>query len=206
MFAIRSTIALAATAVLVVGCGEDIQADDQGAADPSPSKGQTAEAAGGPDLARINAEFEPYSPGAEAVTYDEEAVPVGATVNVDVTRDGAETDFALAVSGLQPDETYGAHVHTKPCGETPDAAGGHYQDDPAPSPDSHDPEYVNDDNEVWLDFTTDGDGTATSDADVDWRPRKGEANSIVIHSDHTKTAPGVAGEAGTRLACVNVPL
>nr|WP_255429757.1 superoxide dismutase family protein [Streptomonospora sp. PA3] len=188
---------------MLAGCGEDFEGDDEGAADPSPSAGQTAEA-GAPDLSRVNAEFQEYSPEAEAVTYDKEAVPVGSTAGVHVTKDGAETDFHLAVSGLKPEETYGAHVHTMACGEDPADAGPHYQNDPAPTKTSHDPAYVNPDNEVWLDFTTNADGAGTSNADVEWHPRKGEAGSIVIHSEHTKAEPGVAGEAGTRLACVNI--
>ncbi|MFC4865004.1 MULTISPECIES: superoxide dismutase family protein [Streptomonospora] len=200
----RAIFGLAAASLLIAGCGAQ-EGDDEGAADPSPSADQTAEA-GGPDLARVNGEFKTYSPGATAVTYDKQAVPTGSTASVSVTHDAAETDFTLAVSGLKPEETYGAHLHTQACGEKPADAGPHYQDEPAPSKNSHDPEYVNDDNEVWLDFTTDGDGAASTDADVDWQPRKGEANSIVIHSEHTETAPGKAGKAGTRLACVNVPL
>ncbi|MFD0773732.1 superoxide dismutase family protein [Streptomonospora algeriensis] len=201
----RAIFGVAAASLLLTGCGEEFEGDDEGVADPSPYENGTGDA-GAPDLARVNAQFQTYSPGAKAVTYDEQAVPTGSSVTVHVTRDGQETDFNLSVSGLQPDETYGAHLHTQPCGESPDAAGPHYQDNEAPEDASNDPEYVNDDNEAWLDFTTDGDGTADSDADVDWHPREGEDRSIVIHSDHTETAPGRAGEAGDRLACVNVPL
>ncbi|KIH97126.1 hypothetical protein LP52_20605 [Streptomonospora alba] len=201
----RAIFSVAAASLLLAGCGEDFEGDDEGAADPSPYQNGTGDA-GAPGLASVNAEFATYSPDAKAVTYDEQAVPTGATVTLHATRDGAETDFNFAATGLQPDETYGAHLHTKPCGESPDAAGPHYQNDEAPEDSSNDPEYANDDNEVWLDFTTDGDGTAESDADVDWHPRIGETYSVVIHSDHTETAEGEAGTAGTRLACVNVPL
>ncbi|MDT0304437.1 superoxide dismutase family protein [Streptomonospora wellingtoniae] len=200
----RAIFGLAAASLLTTGYGTP-EGDAGGAAEPSFSAGRTAEA-GGPGLARFGGEFTAYSPRAAAVTYDGQAVPTGSTVSVSAVQHPAGTDFTLAVSGLQPEETYGAHLHTQPCGRKPADAGPHYQDEPAPPKSSHDPEYVNDDNEVWLDFTTDSDGAATTAADVEWQPREGEADSIVIHSDHTQTAPGEAGAAGTRLACVNAPL
>ncbi|QBI52104.1 superoxide dismutase family protein [Streptomonospora litoralis] len=198
----RAILGLAAASLLLSGCGEEFEGDDEGVAHPTPSAGGSVEAGFG-DLGHVNAEFQPYAPDADAVTYDEQAVPPGSTVTAAATMDGAETDFTLAVSGLQPNEPYGAHLHTDSCGEDPQAAGPHYQDDQAPADAANDPEYANEENEVWLDFTTDADGTADSEADVGWTPREGEANSIVIHADHTETTPGEAGMAGTRLACVD---
>ncbi|GAA4897033.1 superoxide dismutase family protein [Streptomonospora salina] len=201
----RAIVSAAAASLLLAGCGDGRQGDDEGAAAPSPSGNGTADA-GAPGLAHVVARFQTYSPDAEAITYDEQAVPAGSGVTVQATRAGAETDFTLAVSGLQPDEAYGAHLHTRPCGEDPDASGPHYRNEQGPEGSTNDPEYANGDNEVWLDFTTDGDGVAESDADVDWHPREGEAGSVVLHADHTATTAGEAGSAGDRLACVNVPL
>jgi Cu-Zn family superoxide dismutase len=99
-------------------------------------------------------------------------------------------------------------VHTKPCGRTGDAAGPHYQHTPDPaasaSPPAVNPSYANPDNEVWLDFTTDATGAATSTASHTWtfldQPR-----SIVLHAERTKTTAGQAGTAGARLACLTLP-
>ncbi|GAB3478509.1 hypothetical protein GCM10027440_14790 [Nocardiopsis coralliicola] len=120
--------------------------------------------------------------------------------------EGTETEFELTVAGLEPDRKFGAHMHTEPCGENPDDSGPHYQDKEDPEQPSTDPAYANDDNEVWLDFATDADGSADSDTGVDWAPRAGEMQSLVIHAEHTKTADGEAGMAGDRLACANVNL
>ncbi|MDA0567010.1 superoxide dismutase family protein [Streptomonospora sp. S1-112] len=204
----RTIAGIAVCALLAAGstaCSGDQDGDDQGAADPSPSLDGSPDG-GEPDRVSVEAEFAPYSPDAEAVTYDDQAVPEGASVEASATRNGAETEFVLAVNGLEPDREFGAHLHTEPCGENPDDSGPHYQDEPAAEDAANDPEYANDDNEVWLDFTTDAEGTATADTDVDWQVRPGEGNSIVIHEHHTMTEEGHAGEAGDRLACVNFPM
>ncbi|MBV2365925.1 superoxide dismutase family protein [Streptomonospora nanhaiensis] len=204
----RTIAGIAVCALLAAGsaaCGGDQDGDDQGAADPSPTL-DGSPAGGEPERVSAEAEFAPYGPDVEAVTYDEQAVPEGASVEASATRNGAETEFVLAVNGLEPDREFGAHLHTEPCGPNPDDSGPHYQDEPAPEDAANDPEYANDDNEVWLDFTTDAEGTATSDTDVDWEVRPGEANSIVIHAHHTMTEEGHAGEAGDRLGCLNFPM
>jgi Cu-Zn family superoxide dismutase len=59
-------------------------------------------------------------------------------------------------------------------------------------------------NEVWLDFTTDAKGNATKAATVDWAFGAAPASSVVIHAEPTKTAPGQAGMAGARAACVSI--
>ncbi len=53
-------------------------------------------------------------------------------------------------------------------------------------------------------FKTDAKGDATSAATVDWTFGPSPAGSVVIHADQTKTAPGQAGVAGARAACVSV--
>ncbi|WP_236538760.1 superoxide dismutase family protein [Spiractinospora alimapuensis] len=154
----------------------------------------------------IEAAFEPYGDDATAVTYDEGLVPNGSEVDVTVTPTQDSTQFSLEVDDLEPDREYGAHLHTDQCGSHPDDSGPHYQDELDPEQPSTDPTYANPDNEVWLDFTTDDDGDAESETEVNWHVRTGEAQSIVIHADHTSHEPGAAGQAGDRLACVNVPL
>ncbi|MER8072825.1 superoxide dismutase family protein [Streptomyces sp. NPDC094034] len=146
----------------------------------------------------------PYFPP-DAVTYDRTKVPPGAHATV-VERIGAgTTGVELAVHGLLPNRVYGAHVHTKPCGRAPEDAGPHYQHIKDPHQPSTDPAYANAANEVWLDITTNVLGQAVAESTQDWRFRRGEARSVVIHDHGTMTGPGEAGTAGARLACLTVP-
>ncbi|GGY98918.1 superoxide dismutase family protein [Streptomyces poonensis] len=141
-----------------------------------------------------------------AVTYDRSSVPKGSRIVVAewLNRDGTTT-FDIGLKGLDPNRTYGAHVHIKPCGPKPEDAGPHYQNVVDPKQPSVDPAYANRKNEVWLDFTTDSDGDGGARSTVDWRLRSSKARSVVIHEHATMTAPGHAGMAGDRLACVTVP-
>ncbi|MDT3399811.1 superoxide dismutase family protein [Streptomyces sp. B1866] len=142
-----------------------------------------------------------------AVTYDTAAVPAGSQVTVvsHPASDGG-TRVALILEGVQPDRTFGAHVHRNRCGASPGDSGSHYQNVPDPVTPSTDPAYANPDNEIWLDLTTDGHGDGHAVAAVGWRFRAGEAASVVVHEHATDTHPGHAGTAGARLACVDVPL
>lgn len=145
--------------------------------------------------------------GDNAFTYDEIAVPVGASVDVESDEENGRTTVTFSARGLAPDRDFGVHVHTRPCGPQPSDSGPHYQNnvDPAATAESPstDPAYANPQNEVWLDVTTDANGNAESSTSVDWEPRDGEANSVVLHAHHTMTGPGQAGTAGDRLACVD---
>ncbi|WP_326581838.1 superoxide dismutase family protein [Streptomyces sp. NBC_00487] len=143
---------------------------------------------------------------ARAVTYNTDLVPVAGRVQVkeELRRDGG-TRIELRLRDLTANRVYGAHVHTKPCGKLPADAGPHYQDEVDPKQPSVDPEYANAENEVWLDVTTNDDGSARSIGVVDWRFREGGARSVVLHEAATSTHEGHAGTAGARLACVNVP-
>ncbi|MFE2031992.1 superoxide dismutase family protein [Streptomyces scopuliridis] len=171
-----------------------------------------ASAGGGSPVGRAEGRFLPssYFPPAAvfrpaAVTYDWTKVPVGTHITV-VERTGARTTgVELAVSGLLPNRVYGAHAHTKPCGRAPEDAGPHYQHIKDPHQPSTDPAYANAANEVWLDLTTDARGRAVAESTHDWRFRRGEARSVVIHDHGTMTDPGDAGTAGARLACLTVP-
>ncbi|MFC9686872.1 superoxide dismutase family protein [Streptomyces sp. NPDC056948] len=128
-----------------------------------------------------------------ALTYDRSLVPVASWIEVrQHTAPGGATTVGLKVAGMKPGHAYGVHVHRKPCGADPEAAGGHYQNRP-----SSDPHHVGPDNEVWLDFTADRRGAGAASARHDWGFRPGEASSVVIHD-----APG---GAGVRAACFTVP-
>ncbi|KDN23877.1 superoxide dismutase family protein [Amycolatopsis rifamycinica] len=147
--------------------------------------------------------FTAYAPGAHAVTYRPDLVPAGARARVSGLA-AAGTTTTLLVTGLRPGRAYGAHAHAQPCGATGDAAGPHFQHAPDPVKPSVDPAYANPRNEIWLDFTTDRDGTGFARSTVDWVFGDRRAKSVVVHETATHTGPGHAGTAGTRLACLDV--
>jgi Cu-Zn family superoxide dismutase len=132
-----------------------------------------------------------------ALTYDTQLVPAGARVEVEEHSVRGRTTVRLRVSGVRPGHAFGAHVHGKPCGADPAAAGGHYQNRVDPVQPSTDPRYVNAQNEVWLDFTSDARGRGTARATHTWGFRDGEARSVVIHDE--------PGTKGARVACFTVP-
>jgi Cu-Zn family superoxide dismutase len=145
-----------------------------------------------------------YSPTAEAVTYDPARVPVGSAVAVVSVQAAGQTRTVLAVHGLAANHAYGAHAHIDACGKDPDASGSHFQHQADPRPPSVNPDYANPRNEIWLDFTTDAAGSARAESTVDWTFGDGGPKSVVIHAEHTATTPGRAGQAGARLACINL--
>ncbi|WP_127501496.1 superoxide dismutase family protein [Actinoplanes solisilvae] len=154
--------------------------------------------------------FLPFKAGSTAISYDPKVVPPGAKATVSIAKHPAGIEVRLETAGLIPRRTYGAHLHTKPCAALPADAGPHYQHrkDPAAaaSPPSVDPSYANPRNEIWLDFTVDGYGTATTSAVLNWTfPPGASARSLILHAERTKTAPGVAGSAGDRVACLTLP-
>ncbi|MFC7528803.1 superoxide dismutase family protein [Actinoplanes sp. GCM10030250] len=151
--------------------------------------------------------FRAWSEAAPAVTYDVEAVPRGAQARVEVEDTKTGTSVRLKLSGLIPGRVYGAHLHTKPCTDKPAEAGPHYQHRIDPASDSThssvDPAYANPENEFWLDFTTDATGAATATSVQNWHVDNARPPwSLVLHAEHTHTAPGQAGTAGARLACM----
>jgi superoxide dismutase, Cu-Zn family len=140
-----------------------------------------------------------------AVTYDEELVPVGARLAVQSRSGEGTTTVMLAVRSLEPQRQYGAHVHREACGERPEDAGPHFQYSVDPVQPSVDPTYANPQNEIWLDFTTDGTGAGSAESTVAWAfPADRRPRSVVVHAMPTSTGPGEAGTAGGRAACVTV--
>ncbi|HEY8979579.1 MAG TPA: superoxide dismutase family protein [Streptomyces sp.] len=144
---------------------------------------------------RADARFAPptaFIPS-DAVTYDQDLVPAGSSVEVvQRTTNGGATVVTLRVSGFPSGRAFGAHVHQKACGADPAAAGGHYQHVPGTGP-----EHVNEENEVWLDFTTGPSGSGVGVATHSWTFRPGEAASVVIHDE--------PGTKGARVGCFTVP-
>ncbi|MFY7065153.1 superoxide dismutase family protein [Nocardiopsis changdeensis] len=194
--------ALALTALLATGCSGG---SDEGGADSPQSPAGVQPTASPSVTAGI---FMVPGESRAAITYDETAVPEGATSDVQVRTQEGTTFVQFTGTGLEADRDFGAHVHTRPCGEKPEDAGPHYQNEQDPAADaetpSTDPAYANPENEIWLDFTTDSAGAGTASATVPWEFREGEANSLVLHERHTATEHGEAGTAGDRLACVSV--
>ncbi|MFF1381450.1 superoxide dismutase family protein [Streptomyces sp. NPDC058308] len=148
---------------------------------------------------RTEARFAPPSAfvPSPAVTYDMGLVPAASWIAVEQRDEKGGTVVTLRVRGMKPGHAYGVHVHQKPCGTVPEAAGGHYQHRVDPVQPSKDPAYVNPANEVWLDFTARADGSGEAGARHRWGFRPGEAASVVLHD--------VPGGAGERAACFTVP-
>ena len=92
---------------------------------------------------------------------------------------------------------FGAHAHTKPCAVDPVASGPHYAD---PASDATKAIAAR---EVWLDINIDSQGRGTSFALFDWRIRKGDAGSVVIHAEPTNRTTGAAG---ARILCTAIAL
>ncbi len=135
------------------------------------------------------------------------ALPEGARARVQAVYDGAgRTHVQLHVWGLAPNTEYGAHAHTKPCGETGLAAGPHFQNVLDPTTPSVDPAYANPRNEIWLDLRTNAAGSGVATTRVAWQfsPTR-RASSVILHVEHTHTGPTDSGVAGARLGCLTVP-
>lgn len=189
--------------MLLAGCGggEAAPAPPSAAPDTPPAVATAPLAQG--DLA-------PPWRSVDAVTYDPNQVPEGATMAVSTGTAGPSTAVRLEVSGLAPERGYAAHAHVNPCGPTGDVAGPHFQNvpDPAAGPDtpSTDPAYANPRNEIWLDLRTDEDGNGEATATVPFVFAGRAPGSVVLHEAMaTATEPGTAGSAGGRLACLTVP-
>lgn len=193
-------------AVFTAGCSST--ANSSTSANSTPGNGTPGASMTSGRTITASGTFVAPTAGATAVTYDTTLVPVGATAAVTITQNGSNTRVHLTVAGLRPHRGYGAHLHTNPCGTTGEAAGPHVQHkhDPAASASrpSVNPSFANPSNEVWLDFTTDGNGKASSTATHPWKfttnPR-----SLIIHAMTTKTRAGEAGVAGARVACLTLP-
>ncbi|MFD2081424.1 hypothetical protein SAMN05421678_10666 [Actinopolymorpha cephalotaxi] len=149
--------------------------------------------------------FGPVDDGGNALTYDPALVPAGAQAAVAAYTWPFGTTTVLAVTGLVPRRTYGAHVHVNACGAAPTDAGPHVQFVEDPVQPSVDPRYANPRNEIWLDFRADANGVGYAVSTVYWPITAKDAGSVVIHEHRTSRGHGHAGMAGARLACLTVP-
>jgi superoxide dismutase, Cu-Zn family len=151
----------------------------------------------------------PATRSSTADTYNPALAPAGARLSATMTPSGNTTTVELTVSGMLPNRGYAVHAHTNVCGETGAAAGPHYQNriDPAATPQkpSSNPDFANPRNEVWLDVRTDATGSGTARTTVPFVFADRGPGSIVVHEAmETATAPGKAGQAGARIACLTL--
>lgn len=203
-------VGVSLTVLAAAGCGNDDSPTDVSATVQTPPGSVETTTTGMPILPGSEGAFQLPGDSAgddNAFTYDEAAVPVGSSVNIESEEEGGRTTVTFNATGLAPNRDFGVHAHTRLCGPQPSDSGPHYQNavDPTATPDapSSDPAYANPQNEIWLDVTTDANGNAQASTTVDWEFRDGEANSVVLHAQHTMTGPGQAGMAGDRLACID---
>jgi hypothetical protein len=120
----------------------------------------------------------------------------GARATLRLTLGSTRSAYVLTVKGIgrsAAGTTYGAHLHTGPCvpGDGV-AAGPHYN--------SATPPVIDDEHEVWLDFSVKRDGTGRASTVVPFVPVHA-ARSVVIHEMATDHDTGIAG---ARLACIPV--
>jgi superoxide dismutase, Cu-Zn family len=134
------------------------------------------------------------SSGPDYVYSSAQLADSSARVHVVDTGNG-KTHVTLHVTGVAAaaGTTFGAHVHTNPCGDSGLAAGGHYQDAAMT-------EHLVD-REVWLDFTVDDEGNGSALARRPWSLDQGDPRSVIIHALPTNPETGVAG---ARLACIDL--
>jgi Cu/Zn superoxide dismutase len=120
----------------------------------------------------------------------------GASATLRMTLGESRSAFVLKVEDIDRSAAgrdYGAHLHSGPCVPGDGAAAGpHYN--------SATPPVVDEDHEVWLDFTVSGRGTGKAVAVVPFVPKHG-ARSVVVHEMATNPDTGAAGG---RLACFPV--
>lgn len=118
-------------------------------------------------------------------TTDDAGVPeLEGEASMSRSLDGTTT-IELSLEGLAPETDYGVHVHDMPCWLN--SGGGHYKVDESVSA-------VVEENEIWLNVTSNDDGEAERTVTTLYVPRA-EAQSLVVH------APG-----GARLGCIDLDL
>jgi superoxide dismutase, Cu-Zn family len=185
----RLLLPLLAATALVAGCGS-----------ATPAAQTTSSSQSAIDVAAT------FATQGMALTYDPELVPEGATARVSGETTDTTSTVTLAVTGLLPNRTYGAHAHQKPCGPAAADSGAHFQHEADPVTPSVDPAFANPENEMWLDFTTDAQGAGSVTAtQAQWAFTPGHAaQSVVVHEKATATEAGKAGTAGDRAGCVTV--
>ncbi|ACY12867.1 hypothetical protein [Haliangium ochraceum] len=182
-------LALPLAGTLAAGCGDD--GGDGGDVDAAPLDGGQVDAAptdaGATDggmvvdetvLSVAGGRFD----GNEYEEYqDRDLFGAGQLVRLE-----EGTRAALYIEGLDADTEYIAHVHALPC--TENQAGGHYKLDPSIAEEQED-------NEIWLRFTTNADGIGMATAEALGHTARGDAQAIVIHDSQAD---------GAKMTCVDL--
>ena len=153
-------------------------------------------ASAGADVAIAEGPLTP-NPAFVANPIDAANPTVGATGRVHLVGNGGlggTSIVTLRVEGLPASRSFAAHLHRDRCASV--FGGPHYQ---SPDPAVPVAAFADADHEVWLDFTTNASGRASSDAKVSFEVLSGFHSVIVHQGDHT--LPG--GTAGQRLACLD---
>ena len=121
------------------------------------------------------------------VTIAHDAAYAGVKTQVHAWSKDGETRFRLMATGLPPNRSFGAHVHTGRCGLDPLASGGHYQHPGTNGPLSA--------REVWLDITPDEQGRAVSETNRPWTiaPARQARSSSTPRPPTRRPAPLVPG-------------
>jgi Cu-Zn family superoxide dismutase len=194
-------------ALVAAGCGGDSSTDEQATVETPPTSTEATTSVLLPGTEGGAFQLPGEVGEDNAFTYDQAAVPVGSSVDVESEKGDGRTTVTFHATGLAPNRDFGVHVHKQRCGPQPSDSGPHYQNDVDPAATaenpSSDPAYANPRNEIWLDVTTDRSGNAQSSTTVDWEFRTDEAKSVVLHAQRTMAGPGQAGMAGDRLACID---
>ncbi len=129
-----------------------------------------------------------------------ENAATGVTGTVEIRNSGSGSNFKLSVANVKASREFGVHVHAGACSDA-NMGGGHYQHNPRPADaGATDPTYANNDNEVWLDFTSDATGKGTAEKTTTFKLDNTRAKAVVIHTMKT----GAGGAAGTKLACISL--
>lgn len=100
----------------------------------------------------------------------------------------AQTIFKIAVTGLAPNTTHMAHVHSLPCGMTD--GGAHYKRNAAVTEAT-----ASAANEIWATIVTSATGSGTARVVIDDHVARADAASVVIHDPMTPA---------TRMACADL--
>lgn len=122
-----------------------------------------------------SAKFGAFVPGAVATTYNESAVPVGASVSISLTSTAEGTFATVRGAGLPPSREITVSLHTKACGPRGSAAGPRY----LAVPDNSDMRGGS----LELVMTPNPDGSVEGRTAVGWNLRSGEAASLVLSEE-----------------------
>lgn len=175
---------VALAGLTVLACGDEISQNDPAPADAAPET--TVDGAPQPDAA-VDPPMGEAVDTIQAATvegfngYEGQGIHGRALL---VRLPDGSTQVQLAVTGLEASTAYPAHVHNLPCEF--DNGGGHYLLDPDMADDEN--------NGIWLPFTTDDAGTGFATAIVDHTAR-GDALSVVVHDPNN---------GGTKMACGDI--